>query len=574
MPIANSGGNQFNPSALVSKTVMGLLQAKPTLAKFANSTHNRIFSDKVKAYAPGTSYTMNIPTYPQVQFGSSVTPSAKQIRTETINIDTSNDPTTSGYINAVRVVDQVSEQLYIQDPDEWNRQFVKPTFDAMYGNINIFLERQLRNSAAYTVLPRFLNDRGGTNEAGGRWTVADITMFNRAMDYMAAMNMMNYEDFIFCMSTSTFTEILNAITGMWSNLPSAGTISNRYTNRTNEEILEKGGLSKIYGFYVYHTPYIPYHYSGTMKYALASGTGGGLPTAGANADFTGATYAASTTVTMYKCFGFNTTVGSTAPTPSGFTLANSTTIVPIPETKGYLIIGIDTGGVVPTNQIIFSFEPGDIIELNYFGSPTPTASVGGIPIIAVDPITKKARAERFTCNVACKAPFQIQGNLSAGTGNKLYFYLPVNFLPYGYDALAAASTGTINVPNELQTVGLQGAVTTSIYNAADANNNVFFKSVPYSSTVSKDSVTFRHFGNHTKIYGFSRNGLHFVNPPLSDIVGAENNQVYDEKARMSLLTTIQGGVAAGTNIMRTSSLWGSGGITDAIVQIPYYPNYS
>jgi hypothetical protein len=548
-----SGGNTFNPSSLVSKTVMGLLEAKPTLAKFANSTHNRVFSEKNKPYAPGTTYTINIPTYPQIQYGASVNPSAKNIRYTTININTGSERETSGYINAVRVVDQVSRQLYVQDPDEWSRQFIKPTFEVIHGTINTFLQRQLGNSAAYTVLPRFANDRGFANEACGRFLAGDISMFTRALDYMCAFNMHNYMDFVFCMNSSAYYTMLNNIGGQLPAALPTG-IPTRFLNQYNEKAVKEGILDKTFGLYIYHTPYIPYHYSGTMSYTDTSNS---LPDLGTNFIFNKTLPEGVNLLPEdFYCAGYNESTAMPAPTE-----AVVSTITTIPETKGWLIVAVVNNATAKTNTLKFQFNPRDTLVFSPLDDTTTTLH----KIRAVDPINKDLRAESFTCNVACTAPFTVTiTNLAASTGAK--FYIPVNFLPIGPDPINTSVTP--NQYNELQTVGLWNNPKTSIYNAVESNGDVLLKTID-----GVNDVALRHIGNHTKIYGFSTNGLHFVNPPLADIVGADNEQVYDDKSRMSILTTIQGGVTAGTNIIRTSTLWGSGGITDAIVQIPYYPGF-
>src|SRR6202040_1470526 len=114
------------------------------------------------------------------------------------------------------------------------------------------------------------------------------------------------------------------------------------------------------------------------------------------------------------------------------------------ETKGYLKISM-TATASQTNNMTMVFKPGDILELNFWGNST------GIPVIAVDPITKLARSERFTCNVACKDTFTVQIATLANT-DVVTFYIPVNFLPYGPDNFLTVPTGVLQTPNELQAI--------------------------------------------------------------------------------------------------------------------------
>lgn len=584
MAIDIVNGNSYNHSLLVSATLKELFRSFPTMAEFANKMYNGIWDGTGKDYSPGTVYTINLPTYPDISWGMSVAPTAKLARFETINIDTSSNPLTSGYFNACRQIDQTAEQLYLINKEEWTKQFVKPIFDVMYDTQNKFLTRQLRNSACYAVLPRVVNDRGQGNEALGRFLVGDGAMFNRARDVMQALRMYKPTDFVFCMNSRVYYDIIGSTMGYNTNtVPQSPTYQNRYINTLNERAFVEGKLNKIQDLYIYHTPAIPYFTSGVEDYVGIAGV-----TATGNAAFTATNGVAAPGLASMSILGYS--LSSAAP---GFNVTTAGTTVtapfiPTPEAKAYLWLRMKA--TFPTGTVKLVYNPGDVLVIGTFD--TTQGSDLSLPTRACSPIDKSPLRERVTLNVACIAPIVVTITVTTAGVNDIWFCIPVNQEPAGNYVIgnspytiAATENRRLVYKNNTQILSAQTGSTlyvdppvyrleTAAYGPIPASITFFACYAPTTPqafyTGSETSLAFTHIGSHERIFGFPKMGLNFVNPSLSKLAGADNTESYDEEAKTHILSMMQGSITAGNNIFRVSSLWGSGGVSDAIVQIPYY----
>lgn len=248
-----SDGNQFNPSQLVTKVMMGLFKATPTLAKFAN--RNFVGEFENGRYAPGNTVQVPLPTYPQIQTGQKVSPTLKTARYATITCEAE-----TGWKSVVREIDQVSLQLYLAgNEEEFAKQFIKPAFDQFRAELNMFLYEKLKTQSYYTVLPREDDAQGAGNERWGRFANLNMPLLSRARQYTRNLRMSS--KFVLCMHSDAYYDMVENFFNDSSDTSKADP-TNRYFPSINDEIARKGKLPILGGYEVYFCQDMPIHQSG------------------------------------------------------------------------------------------------------------------------------------------------------------------------------------------------------------------------------------------------------------------------------------------------------------------------
>jgi|GEM_PF-6775642 len=515
---AGSIKNTFNTSDLVNKVVDGLLKvSSESIGQFANDYYAEIFEAENKTWAPGTKYTVALPSYPVSCTGSDIsskkTNIGKQVRYETINIDPE-----EGRINWLAEYGQIEQQLYMGSPQDFERVFLSPMYERAKVDINRFYYNALARGTRNAVLPRSTDDRGGGNEAWGVVKKCDVAFMTRILDFMENTRMTPFNDFTLVMNSSAYWDMVQNVLGSIGD----GTSSdlgprNRAIPNINEQVLRTGEIKNIMGIDVFHTPDIPTHIGGS--------------------------YTNSSSVKL-NFFGFINSL--TLPSTFNDTSADQTLVAPTYANTGkansacvgYLIIQV-------TGATVIYLKANDMLVLD---------SNAATNLYRVDLIGKSITREKFTCAVAStdSITYTVTGTAAA------YIAVPVNALPYGKEQ------------PELQAVTCAHTPTSQEY-AVSSTSNVYIRAAV--NKVGSAEPLVKIIASHTKCFIFSKNGLSRVNPRLANIEGAKNILKYDKDSRTSMLCTIQGDVNLAKNTLRLGTLLGTGVFGDAVCMFPYQAPY-